>query len=73
MVSTFPPNSSLAATSGALVEDLKTAKEVLDVSRPTAVNLSWATARLLEYGKELSDSGKSVDDIKVAVRHHASP
>ena len=31
-----------------LLNDLHRAKEVLDAARPTAVNLSWATARLLE-------------------------
>src|SRR3954447_10313425 len=31
-----------------LLSDLRQAKRVLDAARPTAVNLSWATARLLE-------------------------
>ncbi len=40
--------ASQAETVDALLADLAAAKEVLDATRPTAVNLSWATARLLE-------------------------
>lgn len=36
-----------------LLNDLHRAKEVLDAARPTAVNLSWATARLLELAEHL--------------------
>lgn len=42
---------SQAQTLDALLADLVTAKQVLDGSRPTAVNLSWATARLLELAE----------------------
>ena len=31
-----------------LVTDLSAAKEALDASRPTAVNLMWATGRVME-------------------------
>merc|ERR1719461_1808215 len=39
---------------------LRKAKEYLDTSRPTAVNLMWATARMLELGSLLVDSGVAV-------------
>lgn len=35
------------------ISDLESAKQLLDDSRPTAVNLSWATARLVELAKKL--------------------
>jgi methylthioribose-1-phosphate isomerase len=38
---------SRASDRAALLQDLATAKQTLDAARPTAVNLSWATARLL--------------------------
>ena len=37
--------------------DLRAAKEVLDAARPTAVNLSWATARILEVAEEQAATG----------------
>ncbi len=36
-----------------LLIDLAQAKEVLDAARPTAVNLSWATARILDLARHL--------------------
>jgi methylthioribose-1-phosphate isomerase len=39
---------SAAADRSDLLADLRGAKQVLDDARPTAVNLSWATARMLE-------------------------
>ncbi len=47
---------SPATTPEALLADLRRAKEVLDAARPTAVNLSWATARLLELAQALADA-----------------
>ncbi|HIC88895.1 MAG TPA: S-methyl-5-thioribose-1-phosphate isomerase [Anaerolineae bacterium] len=41
-----------ANTRSALLQDLKGAKETLDAARPTAVNLSWATSRLLNRAQE---------------------
>jgi methylthioribose-1-phosphate isomerase len=38
---------SPATTSAALIDDLAAAKALLDASRPTAVNLAWATSRML--------------------------
>jgi methylthioribose-1-phosphate isomerase len=40
-----------ATTTAELIEQLATAKQLLDGSRPTAVNLAWATARMLETAR----------------------
>ena len=40
-----------------LLADLRRAKEILDAARPTAVNLSWATRRLLALAEELVAAG----------------
>ncbi len=37
-----------------LLNDLRAAKATLDAARPTAVNLAWATARLLETAENAS-------------------
>ena len=42
---------SPAATSSALLSDLAQAKAALDAARPTAVNLSWATSRIVELAR----------------------
>ncbi|MCD6289663.1 MAG: S-methyl-5-thioribose-1-phosphate isomerase [Anaerolineae bacterium] len=39
-----------------LLRDLRQAKAVLDAARPTAVNLSWATDRLLRLAERLTDA-----------------
>jgi methylthioribose-1-phosphate isomerase len=49
--------ASPATDSAALLKDLAAAKAALDASRPTAVNLSWATSRLFELATLLSSSG----------------
>ncbi len=41
-------HQSSATDRAALLAELQQAKEILDAARPTAVNLSWATARLLD-------------------------
>ena len=41
-------NASAAATPAALVEELRAAKAMLDSARPTAVNLEWATGRIVD-------------------------
>lgn len=46
--------TSPATTVDALLDDLAAAKAVLDAARPTAVNLSWATARLLELAHSVA-------------------
>jgi len=49
--------ASPATDSASLLADLASAKSLLDASRPTAVNLSWATARLMELAQSLANSG----------------
>jgi methylthioribose-1-phosphate isomerase len=48
-----------------LWNDLAIARTVLDAARPTAVNLSWATARMMGYARRLLLA--QVDDIRSAV------
>ena len=42
-----------------LLSDLAAGKAVLDASRPTAVNLSWATARIMDSAQQLADPSTS--------------
>ena len=46
---------SPATTVDALLGDLAQAKHTLDDARPTAVNLAWATSRMLAFAREQSD------------------
>ena len=48
-------NASGATTVAELLADLTAAKRVLDESRPTAVNLMWATARLLALASAIAE------------------
>jgi methylthioribose-1-phosphate isomerase len=59
-----------------LLQELRRAKETLDAARPTAVNLSWATRRLLTLGEEIASSAgaggdnsgpASVDNLRLAL------
>ncbi len=59
--------SSPASDGPALLADLRAAKAVLDAARPTAVNLSWATARLLDVAQAAVDAGASVDAVRAAL------
>ena len=45
---------SEAAGPQGLLSDLRQAKETLDAARPTAVNLSWATRRLLTVAEQIA-------------------
>lgn len=56
---------SSAATSEALIAELQQAKATLDAQRPTAVNLAWATARMLRRAEAVAVEG--VDAIKTAL------
>ena len=49
-----------------LLNDLRQAKQTLDAARPTAVNLSWATRRLLTVAEQ-SDSGLDADGLRRAL------
>ncbi len=48
-----------------LLNDLCAAKATLDAARPTAVNLAWATARLLETAENASP--RQIDDLRAAL------
>ncbi|NJN15289.1 MAG: S-methyl-5-thioribose-1-phosphate isomerase [Oscillochloris sp.] len=48
---------SAATSADALLDELAAAKDVLDAQRPTAVNLAWATRRMLAYGQGLAAAG----------------
>jgi methylthioribose-1-phosphate isomerase len=56
---------SPATDRDSLLIDLGRAKEVLDAARPTAVNLSWATARILDRAHNLVL--RNPDDIRSAI------
>lgn len=47
--------TSPATTKADLLQDLRRAKALLDAARPTAVNLRWATARLLHSAETSPD------------------
>jgi methylthioribose-1-phosphate isomerase len=52
--------SSPASTAASLIADLASAKQQLDAARPTAVNLAWATARMLRLASQAGDEPKPV-------------
>lgn len=56
---------SPARDRGGLLNDLRQAKETLDAARPTAVNLSWATRRLLNLAEHTVLD--NVDDLRGAL------
>ena len=60
-----------AADTPALLEDLRHAKEILDAARPTAVNLSWATRRLLTLAEQIAEeeetAGSTPGELKEAL------
>jgi len=49
--------ASSAADAASLLNDLRAAKATLDAARPTAVNLSWATGRIMELAEALAAAG----------------
>jgi methylthioribose-1-phosphate isomerase len=57
---------SPATNRKSLLNDLRQAKQTLDAARPTAVNLSWATRRLLTVAEQ-SDSGLDADGLRRAL------
>ena len=59
--------TSPAQATGELLADLRAAQVELNAARPTAVNLSWATARQLEVAEELAASGATADAIRAAL------
>ncbi len=57
--------NSPATDRDSLLHDLRQAKETLDAARPTAVNLSWATRRLLNLAEHTVLD--NVDDLRSAL------
>jgi len=57
--------NSPAQDRDSLLADLRTAKAILDEARPTAVNLSWATTRLLTLAEQTVLP--QVDDLRSAL------
>jgi methylthioribose-1-phosphate isomerase len=57
---------SNAAERAGLLADLRAARAVLDAARPTAVNLSWATQRMVDAA-EAMPAGASADDLRRAL------
>lgn len=47
-----------------LLHDLEAARAVLDASRPTAVNLSWATLRMIETAREGVRAGADMAGVR---------
>jgi methylthioribose-1-phosphate isomerase len=56
---------SAATNRAGLLADLTRAKAVLDDARPTAVNLSWATTRIMDYVQDLTTT--AADALRAAV------
>lgn len=56
--------TSEAADLAGLLADLRAAKITLDEARPTAVNLSWATARLLAMAEAAAVGGGTLDHVR---------
>ncbi len=54
---------SPACDRDSLLVDLAQAKAVLDAARPTAVNLSWATARVLEHARNQVSARNLVSEV----------
>jgi methylthioribose-1-phosphate isomerase len=55
-----------------LLSDLSRAKDLLDAARPTAINLSWATSRVMELARRIpvpatGDPGQVTDAVRSAV------
>jgi methylthioribose-1-phosphate isomerase len=62
---------STASTSKELLADLASAKKILDAARPTAVNLEWATGRILEMAQMLDSNNYTADAIRTLVHKEA--
>ena len=58
---------SPAQDASALLADLAVAKGALDAARPTAVNLSWATARIMDLAKSMAAGPTSPDEMRTFV------
>ncbi len=56
-----------AATPAALLADLERARTLLDAARPTAVNLSWATARLFAVAQAQAEAGATLPQLRASL------
>lgn len=64
--------ASTTTDSTIFIDELKKAKTVIDAARPTAVNLSWASARLFGLAKTLTEEHKmGVDKVKEKMEEEA--
>lgn len=61
--------SSSATSTAALVDELRQAKATLDAARPTAVNLAWATARMLRRAEKHSGDVEELRQKLLAEAH----
>lgn len=65
-------NASKASSASDLVADLKATKQYLDSSRPTAVNLMWATGRILDIASAYAQlPGMTAKQLATAVESEA--
>ena len=62
---------STATDAAALLDELEQAKIFLDAQRPTAVNLAWATARVLGRARALAPEGAEAIRVGVLDDAHA--
>lgn len=62
LLSHYPTHTRTHARRDALATEMRDTKKTLDASRPTAVNLMWATARIVE----MSDALAKVPSMTVA-------
>lgn len=66
--------SSKPSTLDEALNTLVKAKQIMDQARPTAVNLSWATSRMLNFAKNKIESGeaKSVNELIQLMKQEAN-
>lgn len=62
---------SSASRVDTLLTELEQAKELLDAQRPTAVNLSWATTRIVQYAQNAAREGTDVSQLRSLVLDEA--
>lgn len=62
---------SSASSVDSLLNALAQAKELLDAQRPTAVNLSWATTRVVQYAQNAAQEGTDVAQLPSLVLDEA--
>lgn len=63
--------SSSTTSPASFIDEMKEAKTVMDAARPTAVNLSWATARLMALASTLVGDELSLEIVKEKMEDEA--